>query len=264
MREKETWEKTTGVDAGSLCDRAEDLVTYLYGEADVAEARAFAAHAQSCASCRRELAQFKEVRLAVGDWRAQALGSATSETFETSSPAIIEHGEPATARKRSALAAIREFFSLSPVWLRAATATMGVVFCVLMSLAVARFFEHPKTVTVERVVRAQPSEAELARMVDERIRQQHEAARPAQKDELNVPVIEQASAVKPVGGATPDSDRVSRPDAARQREIARKRAPQLKISPQESREIARDLRLTIASNDEDDLPRLSDLMEESN
>jgi hypothetical protein len=50
-------------------------------------------------------------------------------------------------------------------------------------------------------------------------------------------------------------------DATANRELAK--TPKLKLSPQESREIARDLRL-VASNDEDDLPRLSDLIDETN
>ena len=37
-----------------VCHRAEDLVTYLYGEADEPEASDFRAHLQQCDACRNE------------------------------------------------------------------------------------------------------------------------------------------------------------------------------------------------------------------
>lgn len=246
------------------CARAEDLVTYLYGEADAVAAQNFEAHTQRCASCRSELAQFRQVRSSVGEWREQALGSHALETIETSSPVIVEQVGDAIQGRRSALAAIREFFSLSPVWLRAATAAMGIVFCALIALAVVHHFEQPQTISVERVVQVQPSEEDLARMVAERIKQQGETIRPVQQDISPAPRIEKAAAT-PDDSVPPGVNRGLRQDAVKQRNLARTpAAPRLKVSPQESREIARDLRLTIASNDEDDLTRLSDLLEEFN
>jgi anti-sigma factor RsiW len=71
MKERGTWEKEmTGIDNHIACARAEDLVSYLYGEADEAAALAFEQHAQHCASCRTELAEFRQVRVSIGEWLA--------------------------------------------------------------------------------------------------------------------------------------------------------------------------------------------------
>src|SRR5260370_42287678 len=59
-----------------VCHRAEDLVTYLYDEANEAEARDFANHAEACDACRAELAVFKQVHESISLWRNEALGSA--------------------------------------------------------------------------------------------------------------------------------------------------------------------------------------------
>ncbi|HEY0407163.1 MAG TPA: hypothetical protein VGC89_15635, partial [Pyrinomonadaceae bacterium] len=158
MKEKETWKQTmTEIKDEPSCARAEDLVSYLYGEADETASQSFLAHARRCASCRAELAEFGNVRASIAEWRSEALG-APAQVLPASSSVVVE---PAShqARARSALAALREFFTLSPLWLRAATAALGIVFCALVALAVAHYLEQPKIVTVERVVQAQPSES---------------------------------------------------------------------------------------------------------
>lgn len=264
MNEKETWEMTETTNGGA-CDRTEDLVSYLYGEADTATAVSFEAHMQSCASCRTELAAFGQLRTSIGDWRSHALGSALSTETTASASLIASPARPASERKPSALAAIREFFSLSPVWMRAATAALGVVFCALVALTIAHYMEQPKTVTVERIVQVKPSEAELDEIVAARLRQKsvgnEEAVAATAAGNQPGPSITEASA--PKNQPTPKLHQASNPNATRQSNLARNRRPGLKISPQESRDIARDLRL-VASNDEEDLPRLSDLIEESN
>lgn len=265
MKEKETrGESMTGISDAPTCSRAEELVAYLYGEADEATARDFLLHIKRCDSCQTELTAFGHVRASINEWREQALGSTVSTATATSAASnFAQASVAAPARQRSAIAAIREFFTLSPVWMRAATAALGVVFCALVALAIAHYLEQPKTVTVERVVQVQPSRDELAQMVEEQIRQRNlnmnavaEAVKP---DEVN----KKASAISN-NEATPKAAQVLRQAAARQTNLARNGTPKLKMSKQESREIARDLRLTIASNDEDDLPRLFDLIDESN
>ena len=102
----------------NLCARAEDMVTYLYNESTPAEVKDFEKHVQHCSSCRSELATFGDVREAMGEWRQQALGSLTSPAIEAEA---ARHFAPVVAptRRRSALAALREFFTLSPSWMRA-------------------------------------------------------------------------------------------------------------------------------------------------
>ena len=52
--------------------------------------------------------------------------------------AFVQH-----ERKLSALAALREFFSVSPLWLRGATAFAGLLLCALIVFAVSRTWQQP-------------------------------------------------------------------------------------------------------------------------
>lgn len=121
----------------SGCDRAEELVTYLYGESTPQEAKVFRQHLTGCAACHEELAAFGSVREAVGEWREQALGALPSlgidESFAGDSLAFV-----APTRKRSAVAALREFFSLSPMWLQAGAFALMFVFFALAALTLVR------------------------------------------------------------------------------------------------------------------------------
>jgi hypothetical protein len=125
------------------CERAEDLVAYLYNEAAPEEANDFRRHLTGCAVCREELAAFGGVREAVGEWRADALSAVPalgvsesllgiSESFKTDAVRL------APKRKRSAVAALREFFTLSPLWLRAGAFAATLVVCALVALTLAR------------------------------------------------------------------------------------------------------------------------------
>jgi hypothetical protein len=127
-----------------VCHRAEDLVTYLYGEASPAEARDFAVHIETCDACRTEFALFNQVHDSIVTWRNEALGPATvpiatpaAQPISPSTP-FLQH-----ERKLSAWAALREFFSVSPLWLRGATAFAGLLLCALLVFAVSRLLEKP-------------------------------------------------------------------------------------------------------------------------
>ncbi|MDQ3818652.1 MAG: zf-HC2 domain-containing protein [Acidobacteriota bacterium] len=152
---KETWDKAM-LERTDVCARAEDLVTYLYGEAGEEEARDFERHSEQCAACREELAAFGDVREAIGAWRDEALGSISSPAFESNDVTAFASARETYRPKRSALAAIREFFSLSPLWMRLATAAIALVFCVLAFIAIAHFREQPKGVAVIEQNRATP------------------------------------------------------------------------------------------------------------
>jgi anti-sigma factor RsiW len=118
-----------------VCHRAEDLVTYLYGEANAAEARDFATHLERCDACRAEFSLFNQVHESIVTWRNEALGTATipavspvTQTVPLSTP-FAQH-----ERKLSAWASLREFFSVSPLWLRG-----GHGICRVIALRAARF-----------------------------------------------------------------------------------------------------------------------------
>ncbi len=132
------------------CDRAEDLVAYLYGEATPEEGASFTRHLHACAVCRDELAAFNGVRELVGAERAAALGAApTLDVDELMAPAVtgIKQDDaaheaaaapPLPSRGRSAVAAFREFFALSPLWLRAGAVACVALVCALSALTLAR------------------------------------------------------------------------------------------------------------------------------
>ena len=106
------------------CERASDLIAFLYGEADDPEARDFQLHLQQCNSCREEVASLGVVRESITAWRDEALAGFVSTS--------------ATTQKKSALAALRQFFDLSPMWLKGATAFAAVTFCVLVGFVIFR------------------------------------------------------------------------------------------------------------------------------
>lgn len=110
----------------SSCERADQLVSVLYGEASERETRDFELHLKQCGSCRAEFAAFADVRESIGEWRDEALTG-----FVSSPPVAI----PA---RKSATAALRQFFDLSPLWLKGAVGFAAVVFCILATLAVMR------------------------------------------------------------------------------------------------------------------------------
>ena len=105
-----------------VCERAPDLIAFLYNEANEHEARDFQRHLQQCSTCREEAGSFGMVRDSITAWRDEALAGFVSAPV-------------AQAQKKSALAALRQFFDLSPLWLKAATALATVAFCVLAIVA---------------------------------------------------------------------------------------------------------------------------------
>jgi hypothetical protein len=129
-----------------VCHRAEDLVTYLYGEAGAADAQDFGAHLQQCDACRAEFGVFNSVHESIVIWRNEALGTASIRQDAVIPEANFNSGRVVHARKLSALAALREFFTVSPLWLRGATAFAALVLCVLGVVAISRVMQKPREV----------------------------------------------------------------------------------------------------------------------
>jgi hypothetical protein len=122
-----------GARATGECARADDLLAYLYDEASAEQHRLFTRHLDSCAVCRDELAAFGGVRERVGAWRDEVLSGAPRVDL---SGALSQ--APAVPSDTSACVALREFFALSPLWLRAGTAVAALVVCALAALVLAR------------------------------------------------------------------------------------------------------------------------------
>ena len=111
------------------CSREADLVSFLYNEMSDAEKSDFQRHLHGCGECSAQFASFRDVRSGIATWKNQTVLQYAPAT----NPAQF-----APARKPSALAALREFFSLSPVWLKGAVALASLVFCLLAGFAVLR------------------------------------------------------------------------------------------------------------------------------
>lgn len=247
MRDKEI--------TSSSCAMAEELVAYLYNEASEREAKDFESHLRTCASCEAELAAFGHLRSSIAVWRRQALGSVE---FAASASETV----PATVLPQpSALTALREFFALSPMWLRAATAFASLAICALVVWAAARVLEAPRVQVVEKVVEKVPTPAEVDALVAQRVREELAASGNLKPETISKETVAQVNEQKASMLAQSGSGRSG--SAAARRASAPRRARAPRVSTQEYEELARDLQL-VPTRDEDDLPRLIDLMDEAN
>jgi hypothetical protein len=157
------------------CERAGDLVSVLYGEATEREQRDFELHLKQCEHCRAEFASFAQVRDAVGEWRDEAL------TGFVSSPVV------AAPPRKSAIAALRQFFDLSPLWLKGAVGFAAVVFCALLVLAFGRFSaasrEVPSQVAVKNPAAVFTKE-DVDRAVDQALTRQQAVVKKEREERL--------------------------------------------------------------------------------
>src|SRR5260370_19599793 len=227
-----------------VCHRAEDLVTYLYGEASAADAQDFAAHMKQCDACRAEFSIFNQVHESILLWRSEALGAAfnpapqtdASQTSAALEPVVVQH-----ARRLSGLAAWREFFSVSPLWLRGATAFAVLLLCVLGVMTIARLshksVELAKNGNDEKMYSRQQVDAEVnnavARKVAELTDQQNSTA-PSDKPTRRTKSNNAGNRIQLAANQQPKN--------LRPRSLSR----------QERQQLAADLRLTSA--DEEELP----------
>src|SRR5262245_1051276 len=103
----------------SDCGRKEDLVTYLYGEANAAGRDSFERHLDDCDACRSEFVTFGSVRLDLGAWQLGPLA------------------RPEIALRRSRIELLRELIGMFPVWVRAAAFVGAGAVVLLFSLSIA-------------------------------------------------------------------------------------------------------------------------------
>jgi hypothetical protein len=126
------------------CARADEMVAYIYGEANQAEAAEFLSHARDCSTCRTEMAEFAQIRQSLGGWREEMLSSLVPLKSSAEAGHLRDTAQREPARRRSAFAAIREFLTLSPGWMRGATAFATLLFCALLVLTFVHFFQRPE------------------------------------------------------------------------------------------------------------------------
>ena len=207
-----------------VCGREEDLVSFLYGELEETDARTFRNHMKDCKSCNSEVIAFRNVRQSVIDWRNESLSTQT-----------VGVGNYRPVQRRSAGAAIREFFNLSPVWMKAAVGFASVLFCILAVLAVSGL-KAPSPI-VATPGESKPSTEEIDAMVDRRV-----------KDELNRLNAETDLAGSNSGQESPATALSSTNHGKRTANQSRQNARR-PLTRVEREQLAADLRLIPGTND---------------
>lgn len=217
------------------CGRQDDLVAFLYGELSEGEARTFKQHADVCAGCRAELASFSEVRESVVNWRNESLAGFVSPARVRSFAETDRQ-----AHKTSALAAFREFFSLSPLWLKGAVAFASLLFVAFAGLAIARLGQTPP-VKVVVAPAAGPSQEELNAQVEKRVQEELKRINDSRKPATDSPLLVNGSAPKRFVKRSPN-----RSELAGNVIEQKARRP---LSKTEREQLAADLRLVTAKSD---------------
>ena len=147
-----------------ICERAFDLILFLYNEATEREARDFEIHLKECAACRHEVNSFGVVRESITTWRDEALSGFVSTPLA------------AAPRKKSAIAALREFFDLSPLWLKGATALAVVAFCILAVLSITNRTERGSAGSISALY----TQEDVDRFIKEAVSREASSHLPAQ------------------------------------------------------------------------------------
>jgi hypothetical protein len=119
----------------TTCGREHDLVAFLYGELSDIENESFDSHRHTCLMCQQQISEFKSIRESVVAWRDESLGHASVAVRQTTRLINPDKG--------SALAALRAFFDLSPLWMKGAVGFAAILFCILTVLTAARLRNTP-------------------------------------------------------------------------------------------------------------------------
>lgn len=159
------------------CGRENDLIGFLYGELDPMEKQNFQLHMQECAECGLQLSSFSDIRESVVSWRNETLGAFAAEEY----PPVARIDEP----KPSAMAALREFFNLSPLWLKGTVAFASLLFCLFTVLAAARLMKPaPELTVVNKTSNQAPTAQELNFEVERRVKEELQRREAVNKKEL--------------------------------------------------------------------------------
>ena len=189
-------------------------MAFLYKETNAGEMREFESHLQACANCRQEKTSFGVVRESIVAWRDEVLTG-----FVPSTP---------TAAKKSAFAAFKQFFDLSPLWLKGAAAFAVLTFCVLVVLV---FVTTKKEPVVTENTDAIYTQQDVERLVKEAVaKQQQNTSQKTQETVVSV----NPSPTTPTRATTQTTVRSRRP-----------------LSRAEREQLAADLRLLPTDDDSD-------------
>jgi hypothetical protein len=213
----------------TVCERSNDLLSFLYGEASKSEASNFERHLTACQQCRDEMASFGHIRASISDWKDQALAGLAF-------PNVI-----ALPKKKSAIAALREFFVLSPLWMKGAVGFTSAVFCVMAFLLLTGTNRRPTNPTV-----VEPDKYTKTQ-VDEMV------AKAVEQNALELAASRKPKEIQTTVEKSPAPSR-RRNESSRSTQWAKVRAP---LSKSEREQLAADLRL-LSTKEEDSLNLLGD------
>lgn len=208
-----------------VCERTDQLISFLYGESDERESQAFQLHLRDCTACRSEMSSFGELRESITDWKEETVGR-----FAVPQLASV------VIRKKSAVAALREFFDLSPLWLKGAVGFATLLFAVMLGLVIFRAQPTPTTSVADDKYTPQQVDQMIKKALDD------QAIALAKKDD--------EQQVKEVVSQTPVTP-VFRPKQVRATK------PRPSLSRAEREQLAADLRL-LKDDDESSLNLLGD------
>ena len=208
------------------CEHTDELISFVYGELSESESQHFKLHLNTCQHCSMEFDSFGEMRDAITSWKYESLNGVLFAQ---------EDLEVRPARRKSAAAALREFFNLSPLWMKGAIGFAMIVLCVLVFVATGklnRSSESNSPVIAEKTYTQQQVDAMMAKV-------RAEAAAPTASKEAN------------------QSSDLNRSTQLAQRTVG-KRSPEIPQSPRSRRpltrsereQLAADLRLTTSGKDE--------------
>lgn len=146
-----------------VCGRENDLIAFLYSELSDTEKKSFESHMHSCGVCLTQAQEFRSIRESVIAWRDESLGHGSVTVPQTST--FIN--QP----KGSALAALRAFFDLSPLWMKGAVGFAAMLFCVLSVLAVINL-QKPTAITTAQVNNSSYPPQEMNALLEQRVQEE--------------------------------------------------------------------------------------------
>jgi hypothetical protein len=111
------WEKVMSNEQNN-CGKKELLMAFLYNEASTTERKEFENHQSNCADCRLELNSFQHTRAELSTWQIPF-----TPTIQVTIP-------------RTAMDALREFFTLVPTWFKVSSGLATATAAALVFLAV--------------------------------------------------------------------------------------------------------------------------------
>jgi hypothetical protein len=218
------------------CGRENDLVAFLYGELNDVEKNSFESHMHTCHLCQVQTSEFRSIRESVVAWRDSSLGRDAQVASPVSAGLLNE-------RKTSALAALRAFFDLSPLWLKGAISFAGILFCIFTVLAVARLVPKPAPVATQNGSNQGYSQQEVNALVERRVQEELERRKSSEESSQVSPTLAVNQRTVQPGLPTLSSQSSQ---LASDAQTVKARRP---LSKAEREQLAADLRLVSSSNE---------------